>query len=432
MLVRMPAAAVVALLVGVFTALTCAQGTPAFVVAHPWAGSGQWLRADLHMHSRFSDGAQSYAALVAGARARGCDVVAVADHADRKLRGASAEHMAALTTARAAHPGLVIIAGLEWNIPPWGGEEHATVLVPDTPDEGAVLAEFKRQWDDFDLAGAPKPVAGEALAWLATETRGAPVKPVVVYNHPSRADAASVENVDDIRGWRAVNDLVIGFEAGPGHQGANPLASYKYKERPIDRWDPVAARPGDGWDQLLARGLNVHAAMASSDFHNDNPKDLNDFWPCQFSETWIYAPDRSVTGVLRALRAGTFVGVHGRVGRSIELTVEAAGLARPAMPGEHVRLPSARTVTARLNADVPALDWQDQPNQLDAIEFIVTTAAGTVVRVRPVSGVGAISASEPIAVPASGAVVRARGRRIVPDGPDLLFYTNAIRVSVGK
>jgi hypothetical protein len=31
-------------------------------------------------------------------------------------------------------------------------------------------------------------------------------------------------------------------------------------------------------------------------------------------------------------------------------------------------------------------------------------------------------------VPAGGMAIRARGRRVIEDGPDLLFYTNAVQV----
>ena len=93
---------------------------------------------------------QPLGALVAGAVKHGCQAVAVADHADRQLRGASPEYMAAVKAARAAHPDTIVIAGLEWNVPPRAGDEHATVLVPDTIDEEAVLAEFKQRWDDYD------------------------------------------------------------------------------------------------------------------------------------------------------------------------------------------------------------------------------------------------------------------------------------------
>lgn len=45
------------------------------------------------------------------------------------------------------------------------------------------------------------------------------------------------------------------------------------------------ANIGDTWDQLLAAGLDVWGAEASSDFHHTSPQDLHDYWPGEFSET---------------------------------------------------------------------------------------------------------------------------------------------------
>ena len=197
------------------------------------------------------------------------------------------------------------VSGLEWNVPPYGGREHATVLVPDGPSEGARLAEFRQRFDDYDRADESKATAEAGLDWLAGIAHDLPLTPVVIYNHPSRKRTSSRSNVDDMVRWRSASDVVIGFEGGPGHQGRLPFGSYSDKEPTIDRWDPVVARPGDAWDQLLQRGYDVHGAVASSDFHNDNPADLNDFWPCQFAETWYYVPEKTVSGVLRAMRAGS-------------------------------------------------------------------------------------------------------------------------------
>ena len=302
------AVASVLLTSGLLVAMACAQGEggPRFVTEHDWIGRGEWIRADTHMHTKASDGGQTIAALVSRAREEGCQAVAITDHADRKLRAATPEYLADIVAARAAHPDLVILAGLEWNVPPSGGDEHATVLVPQDAAEGEVLAEFKRRWDDYDRGNDDVVRAEDALIWLADATTAAPVRPVVVYNHPSRTDAVSLSNADDMTRWRGASDLVIGFEGAPGHQGKPPIGSYKGEVEPIDRWDPVVATPGDAWDTLLQGGADVHGAMASSDFHTDNPRSLNDFWPCAFAETWYYVPERTAAGVLRAMRAGTF------------------------------------------------------------------------------------------------------------------------------
>jgi len=403
-----------------------------FVREIPWATRGLWVAADTHVHTKFSDGSNTVAEVVEKAREYGCGALAITDHADRTLTAGTLEYQAAIEAARAANPDLTILAGLEWNVPPWGGDEHAALLVPPGPQEAPTLAGFKRQFDDFELEGRPKPTAEAALAWLAESWKNSPVKPVVFYNHPSRADASSLENVADILKWRKVNDLVVGFEGAPGHQQAKIAGSYGYKERPLDRWDPVAARPGDAWDTLLQRGVDVTAALANSDFHNAIPTDLNDPWPCQFAETWWRVPDKSGSGVLRAMRAGSAFAVHGHIARDVELTVDSAGLPRPATAGEAIAVPPAATLTVKLSLLVPEVDWEGKPNKVDTVEFIVVTQSGVKVSPQPVAGLGRQSVSQVVTVDAGGVVIRARGRRSVPDGPALMFYTNAIRVAASR
>jgi hypothetical protein len=405
-----------------------ATGTARFVREVPWAGTGTWVAADLHVHTKFSDGGSTVEELLTRGVQYGCDALAITDHADRKLTAATPAYQAAIEAARAAHPRLIVAAGLEWNVPPWGGDEHMTVLVPSGPDAWTTLTHFKETFDDFQLEGRVKPEAESALRWLDTVTAGQRPRPVVIYNHPSRKGGTSIGHVEDVVRWRGVNDLVVGFEGAPGHQGREPVGSYSGKEQTIDRWDPVAARPGDAWDSLLQRGADVTAALAGSDFHNQNPSDLNDYWPCQFSETWIRVPQLTVDGVLEALRAGTVFAEHGHIAREVELTIDAAGLRRPAAVGEVIAVRPASTVTASLALTIPERDWQGQPNQVDAIEFILIRPANVEVVAMPLTGTGRQSVTASFSVDAGGLVVRARGRRVVEGGADLMFYTNPIRV----
>jgi hypothetical protein len=407
----------------------CAQSKPPRLTnEREWAGKGQWVRGDLHTHSRMSDGSADILTLASQAVRFGCDAIAITDHANHDLKGASPEYMAALTAARATQSSLVIVPGLEWNVPPTEGTEHASVLVPDDAGTGQLLAEFKQRFDDFDRPDKSHPKVEDALAWLTQTSRNLPVKPVVIYNHPSRKDTTSSSNVDDITAWRTGNDLVIGFEGAPGHQGKLPIGSYGEKLPAIDRWDPVAANPGDAWDTLLQRGLDVHGAMAFSDFHNDTASDLADYWPCQFAETWFYVPEKSTAGILTALRAGAFFGAHGHIVRERELTLLAEGLPRAATTGEGIQVAEGTEVAAVLSFEVPALDWQQKSNSVDKAEFIMMTPTKVETRVRDITGAGAQVAGERFTVPKEGMVIRARVRRTVPDGPDLVAYTNAVRV----
>jgi hypothetical protein len=224
-----------------------------------------------------------------------------------------------------------------------------------------------------------------------------------------------------VKGWRAVNDLVIGFAGAPGHQGKAPIGGYKYKEVTVDRWDPAAARVADAWDTLLKDGNDVWAAYAPSDFHNAAASDLNDFWPGQFSSTWLYAPQRTQNGVLQALRAGSFFADHGQLVRRVEIAVSSPGLPRAALAGEVVRVPPGAPLQLTVRFE------QANPTQLiQSVDIIGITREGARTMRSGQPENGALSYSGP--TPQSGIVFRARGYHVSPDGSRLVFYTNSVRV----
>lgn len=405
-----------------------ASSRPRFVREVEWVGRGEWVKADTHIHTEFSDGAHSVREVAAKAAEYGCDVIAITDHADQNLRAATPEYAEAIEIARREHPEMLILAGLEWNLPPWGGDEHATVLLPPGPDELLDLAEFKSRFDDLGRVPHDAETAVEALTWLAGRRSPSGVSPVVIYNHPGRKANASSDAIERLKSWRAVNDLIIGLEGGPGHQAGSVIGSYKSAVKPIDRWDPAVAQVGDAWDRLLQEGLDVWGATATSDFHNATAAGATDYWPGQFSETWLYVPERTPEGVLQALRAGTFFGVHGQIAREVELTATLDGLPRPAHVGEVIEVAPGNAVTVRLACHIPETDWEHQPNHLDQVEVITVTADGAEIVALGAPDLAESAFETVLTVPEGGVVVRARGRRVVADGPDLMFHTNPIRI----
>jgi hypothetical protein len=255
-------------------------------------------------------------------------------------------------------------------------------------------------------------------------TGGQTLAPVVFFTHPSRIpDSPSASKTTFEALARHAPSILIGIEGGPGHQRGTPLGAYP-GDGLIDRWDPLAADVGGAWDLWLRHGLSVWAAIADSDFHNEG----QDFWPCEFAATRVYAPDRTVDGVIRAMRAGSFFAEHGHIVSSVALQVRLAGLPRPAQAGETVSASVGVKATVSLDIDVPATDFLGRANRIDTVELIaISKDTSAIVH----SGAPATPAafSFELIVPPGGLVVRARGRRNVDGEPALMFYTNPIRIA---
>lgn len=433
-MIAMPAVAALrrlllaALLLGVLC-IGCGRrsGQARFVRAVPWAESGVWLKADTHVHTRYSDGAHSLSEVVEEALARGVEVLAITDHGDRDRRGTSDELFAELEAARQRHPRLILLAGLEWNVPPHQGREHACVLLVPSGREQKILREFQVRFDDYGRSGeAPSALA--ALRWLHEQAATPAEAPVVFYNHPHRKRRQLGEMLAELALWnRQQPQVAVGFEGGPGHQNATVPGHYDAALPTVDRWDP-AVEVGGTWDVLLAQGLPVWGALATSDLHEAATRGRSDFWPGEFSETWLYAPSRSGSGAIAALRAGTFFGVHGQIARQVQLEVVADGLHRPAIPGEAIRVPQGTKLLVALRYEQTEVDWQGAPNRIDELELIAVMPEGARSVVRQPPALAATPLHAVVLAPPGGMMLRARGRRIMPEGPDLLFYTNPIQI----
>lgn len=403
---------------------------PRFQSQLPWVDEGIWLRCDTHLHTKFSDGSMTVAEVVERAAGHGCDVVAITDHADQNLMAATPEYREAIRAARGSHPELVILAGLEWNVPPYGGDEHATVLAPISPNEWDVLTGFKARFDDYKRGEQPAALADEALRWLSSQYAEDVVQPVVILNHPSRKRDSSASVLADMQRWSELNQIVIGMSGAPGHQRGEPNGAYKQQLQTVNRWDPVV-EIGAEWDQLLGAGIDVWAARAPSDLHRAEGKSALDYWPGQFSETWVYAAEKSADAVLRAIRAGSFFGGHGHAAREVRLTVQVEGLRRPAQPGETIEVAEGTALEIGVTCRVPDKDWQGAPNRLDSMELIGVfqdAARSLVVLPTDTSAKPELMLTHEMKAPTGGVVVRARGRRKMESGGDYQFYTNSIRV----
>ncbi len=412
---RVSALAVLALAAG------CGTDLAQHEVAVPWALGGQWLVADLHTHTRFSDGGLTPEELVNKALAHGCQVLAITDHGDAGVKGASAEYFADISRLRAKHPRLVLFAGMEWNIPPYRGREHVTVLLNSTL-EAQVMPEFRKRYDP-----GVGTAAADALKWLQGKIEH-PTDAVLIYNHPSRQAESPAQTLADFSRWREASALMIGFEGAPGHQKDPAVGAYTMKLRPEQRWDPVAAVVGGVWDTLLDRGQNVWAALASSDYHGDKA----DFPPCGFAQTFVQVPERSPAGVLKALHAGTYWASHGSFLGNFLFTVSAPGLDVPASPGEVIRY--RRDAQVRVSVAVERAGASDAA--LLTVEIIGNCRSGkpeilaAVVLEPNQSEVGMPIEHLTPGADQQSCYLRSRVRKQREGGDDWLAYSNPVRIKL--
>lgn len=294
-----------------------------------WAGQRAHLIADLHTHTRISDGSLTAADLVADAVGAGCDVLAITDHSDSSATGGAAQRDA-IATLRREYPDLLLFLGMELELPSYAGREHMNVLLhPD--QEAAWLPKLRRAVDeasDGERGTAQDP--DRDFLRLINRIRDAGHPAFLIYNHPSRKVANVTESLDDLRRWRSLGTSINAMAGAPGHQYADTIGAYRATVLTDNRWDPATASVGGVWDQYLASGKDLWAALASSDFHDAG----NDASPCAFSRIHIAAPERSYAGVLEALIKGTFWADHGRLLDQLTLEVEFDGIARALFPGE--------------------------------------------------------------------------------------------------
>jgi len=414
------------LYLALLTAACTKQPESVFVVTVPWALTGQTLAIDTHTHTQFSDASRTVDEVTQLAAGHGCDAVAITDHSDHAVAAANEDYFKAIDAARARHPSLTVLAGLEWNVPPYDGHEHVTVLVAPAL-ERSVLPTFKERFDGM----ANKGDAAAALRWLAEQASSARSEVALVYNHPSRKDEQPDENQRDWQQWRDINDLVIGFEGGPGHQCGGTPGAYRAAIKPVDRWDPVVADIGGTWDQLLDAGHDVWGALASSDYHEDH----NDYPPCQFARTMVTVDSRDACGILRGLHAGSFWAGHGGVLTNLWFIIAEASLPLPAAPGETIRLGAQAQPVLRIKVE-RSLEHPAVPLVVDLIGNGVDGRPAQVARGELAADADTFDwqPSQPLVSGADGhsAYFRARVTALDPTRGKLVAYTNPIRIIVAK
>jgi hypothetical protein len=165
--------------------------------------------------------------------------------------------------------------------------------------------------------------------------RALPAPPVVIANHPSRsAKGVGVYGLDtpsELRDWNdTAPQVAVGMEGAPGHQagalnkdGSNKPDGWRgsYDDYPtLGGFDQMTARLGGFWDSMLAEGRRWWVT-STSDSHRHYTNGGHDFWPGEYSKTYVKAA-RTYDDVLDGLRHGRVFVTLGDLVSELDVTAQ--------------------------------------------------------------------------------------------------------------
>ncbi len=313
----------------------------------------QWIAGDHHIHSRFSTGwdrEQNPPAPILGgdaiyptpmnalmARHFGLGWMVTTDHggpnhSQVNLNQAYPE----LQQSRVVVPDVIQFYGMEFDTP---GADHSSLIMPHTDDEAERLHSIESAYNKREPWPAnpgwdTEPRMLEALRFMKTLAE----TPIVIAHHPSRSASAQgqygLTAPTELRAWNDLApNIAVGMEGAPGHQAAtlNPDGSLKsvgargaYGNHPtMGGFDQMTAVVGGFWDAMLSEGRDWWIT-ANSDSHVHYTEGGVDFWPGEYSKTYVWA-EKNHNDILDGIRHGRVFVTTGDLISELHVTAEAAG-----------------------------------------------------------------------------------------------------------
>jgi len=333
--------------------------------ATPTDSARRWLAGDHHIHSQFSVGWEETnppTPIIGGdaiykisknaemAKQFGLEWIVATDHGGPNHSKINLEQAyPALIKSRKTVPEVVQFQGLELNTP---GADHSSIILPHTQDEAEYLFEFESRFDK--LEAWPKDPMRDNEAFMLEALKFAetmPQKPVVIAHHPSRSATAlgkyGLTSPKELRSWNdTAPDIAVGMEGAPGHQAAELSKTEKNTIYPawvfargaygrgyptLGGFDQMTARVGGFWDSMLAEGRRWWVT-ANSDSHIHYSEGGIDFWPGEYSKTYVHAI-KEHADILDGIRQGRVFVTTGDLVSELYVTVSQES-AQAAMGGE--------------------------------------------------------------------------------------------------
>ena len=369
----------------------------------------RWRAGDHHVHSRFSatytpdpaapdtppkpvlggDGNHTIVQNAQMARRFGLDWMVSTDHGGPLHSAINADQAyPELLQARAQVPDLILFYGMEFDAP---GAEHASLIIPPSAHEREALRHIEGRYGrrepwPADPAREEEAFMLEALRDMASMTP----TPILITNHPSRSatglGAYGQARPAQLRDWAdAAPAVAIGMEGAPGHQADGLFADGRldaagsrgiYRRHPTyGGFDQMTARLGGVWDSLLGEGRRWWIT-ATSDSHTNISAGGDDFWPGEYSKTFVWAAPEAAD-ILDALRQGRIFVTTGDLISELDLTVSAAGSDRSAATGGEIAVDARTDVVVTLRVrDPEAANAGGRRPRVDHIDLIVGDVSG--------------------------------------------------------
>ena len=364
----------------------------------------QWLAGDHHIHSRYSVGWDRSTSpptpIIGGdaiypipmnalmARRYGLSWMVSTDHGGPNHSKLNLEQAyPELLISREAVPEVIQFYGMEFDTP---GADHSSLIIPHSHDEADHLHTIESQFarnEPFprDTTWDTEPRMLDALKVMD----GLSPKPVVIANHPSRSATGFRQygryDPAEFRDWNdTAPEIAIGMAGAPGHQArtidkdGSPRYGARggYRNHPtMGGFDQMTAVLGGLWDSLLGEGRRWWIT-ANSDSHVHWKEGGADFWPGEYSKTYVWA-EKNHDDILDGIRNGrVFVTLGDLVS---ELYVTAGSGDNSANIGGSLQVSSGEAVEITIRfLDPDELNAADQNPSVRRVDLIMGNVTGPV------------------------------------------------------
>ncbi|MBT2756810.1 phosphoesterase [Mesobacillus foraminis] len=376
-----------------------------------------WLAGDHHIHSEWSvgwDNSTNPPTPIKGgdaiyptvknaenAKKYGLDWMVTTDHGGPNHSKVNLEQAyPELLKSRQAVPEVLQFYGMEFDTP---AADHSSLIIPKGDNESQTLYDIESKFNKRD----PYPNDGsrdteskmiEALNYMKQMDE----PPIHIAHHPSRSATGDgvwgQDTPEEFRNWNdTAPNISIGMEGAPGHQAAaiNPdgtldpkgsRGSYGNINAPtMGGFDQMTAKVGGLWDSMLGEGRHWWIT-STSDSHVNWRDGGSDFWPGEYSKTYVKA-EKNYDDIMESLRNGNVFVTTGDLISELDVKVQSGGKSpwfskskgNSATIGETLELPGKKskdvTVTIRIKDPKAANSNGDKP-QVKRIDLIMGEVTG--------------------------------------------------------